>query len=108
MMFGGLSLPFITHALALLALRSKFSITNYTANPVSFSATFNTVVCIAVICLVIGFLSASMGFYQMMKPTTSGGMRVLYWLGWIVLLAGVLVGFVVWHAAIYTAIKGVY
>jgi len=108
MLFGGLGLPFIIHALALLALRAKFSITNYTANPASFSAAFNTVVCIAVICLVIGFLSASMGFYLMMKPTTSGGMKVLCWVGWIVLLAGLLVGFVVWHVTIYTAINGVY
>jgi len=108
MMFGGFGLPFIIHASALLAVRSKLSIANYTANPASFSAAFNTVVSITVICLVAGILSASLGFHQMVKPTTSVGMKTLFWAGWLLLLAGQLVGFVVWHAVIYTAIKGVY
>ena len=108
LMLGGVGLPFAVHGVLLFVYRSKFSIANYTSRPASFTSAFNTVSTVAVVTLVIGFLLASVGFKAFVQNIGDTRLRVTAWAGWLLLLGVQLVAFLLWHAVIYTAIKGVY
>jgi hypothetical protein len=108
LMLGGVGLPFAVHGVLLFMYRSKFSIVNYTTNPASFTSAFNTVSTVSTVTLAIGFLLASVGFKASVQSIAPIRFRIALWAGWLLLLGVQLFAFLLWHAVIYTVIKGVY